>query len=458
MIEVAIIISMVSSAFLLAYVGFQLGEEHASMKILMISVALFFGIGSVFTGYMFALNGASTQDIYSETNEIEQNLQASTGLFDGIDVNNRQTLFHVEPTVPLNERRNDWVGNVTWTGSTYRLTGTAQIRSEQRGEYQPGSTAQVGQMIRVTDPPTEAGEEMKWLYFNDINGFYFGVNTTCTYVELQKNNETLKSFCQSDWNVNTVDSTEPTESNPSGFKLDLNDANMYQAEYAWYGAGLIEMDIIFDTADGQETVTVHRFDVDNQTSLGKISLPVKARILNDPDSSTSMDLGGRQYAIQDNYEPTERNTKVFVESMTASSTEYTPAISVRSREKYNNVALDIVDFESTPTCDVNAMVRYDTELTGASWQEPSLVRYNETIIEVDKSATSWQNGTGTFTGNFLDFAQLPGGDNKNKPVSDIQSAEISSVIGDDEVVTLAFKADDTSCDVTDITLQVKEDY
>jgi len=198
--------------------------------------------------------------------------------------------------------------------------------------------------------------------------------------------------------------------------------------------------------------------VENQTSLGKVSLPVKARIQNDGDNSTSLEVGGRQYAIQDNYEPTERQVKVFRETVSVSSTEYTPAISIRSRAEYNNVALDIVDFEATPACDVNAHIRYDTELTGASWSNPSLTTGNESVIEVDTSASSWQNGTGTFTGQYLDFAQLTGGDNKNKPVANVQSEEISTVIGDDEVVTLAFKADDTGCDVTDITLQVSEDY
>jgi len=180
---------------------------------------------------------------------INQNLEDSFGLFDGLDVNNRQTLFHIEPTVPLNERRNEWTGNVSWTGSTYKITGTGSLRSEQRGEYQPGSTGQIGQMIRIPEPPSTGSEDMEWLYFNDDNGFYFGVNTTCTYVELERDNEVIKSFCQKDWNVNTVNTTEETSYNPSGRKLDLNDANMYQGEYSWYGGGIIQMDIIFDSPE-----------------------------------------------------------------------------------------------------------------------------------------------------------------------------------------------------------------
>lgn len=400
----------------------------------------------------------NTENVSTEQTleKLQDDFRDSTGLFDGVEVNNRQNLFHTESTIPLNKRRNNWEGNTSWTGSTYQLNGTGYIRSSQRGEYQPGSTAEVGEMIIVEDKPSTGNEEMKWLYFNGENGFYFGVNKTCTFVGIEKNNETLSEVCQNNWNTNTVNTSKETNYNPSGRKLDLNDANMYQSHFAWYGAGIIELQVVFDDENRQETVTVHRFDIQNQTSLSEVSLPIKAEISNDDDGSTSLEVGGRQFAILDNYEPSVRQTKVFVETMTASASEYTPALSVKDLPDYDNVNLNLISFSATPVCDVNAMVRYNTVLTNEDFQDPSLIEGNETLIQVDKNATSWQNGTGTFTGQYISFAQLAAGE-KKKAVTASRREEVSSVIAGNQI-TLAFKADDTSCDVTDITLQVSEDY
>lgn len=388
---------------------------------------------------------------------IDDRDEENIGLFGGKDVNNRQNLFHIEATVPLNERRNDWTGNVTWTGSTYKITGTGELRSNQRGEYQAGSAAEMGQMVIVDSIPKNS-EEIEWGYMNGVNGFYYGVNSTCFYVAIEKDDNVLESVCQENFNVNTVNTTETTSYNPEGYKLDLKDATMYQSDFAWYGGGLIEMKIVFDTLEGQETVTLHRFDIDNQTSLGEVSLPIKTRIENDPDNSTSIQVGGRQFSIQDNYEPTERSTKVYTETTTAGASEFIPALSVRALSSYDNVAIDLIDFAAVPNCDVDAQIRYDTELTGASWAEPRLASYNETLIEVDRAATTWQVG-GEPSGIYLDFAQMVGGQNQNKPVENVQSEEVSSVIGDNEVVTLGFRADGgSSCQVNDVTMQITEDY
>jgi len=468
MIEVALVLALMLPAFLMAYIGLNLGDQHQVMSFFLIMMSLVMTVGVPFTAYKVAVESQDpfpfVKDINQTNTESREYLKSindrderSVGLFGGVDVNNRQTLFHIEPTVPLNDRRNDWTGNVTWSGSTYDLTGTSLLKSNQRGEYQPGSTAQVGQMVIVEDKP-EGSDNVKWQYFNGEDGFYYGVNSSCTYVGIQKNGEVLSEVCQSNWNVNTVDSETKTESNPSGFKLDLNDANMYQTNFAWYGGGVIEMQVIFDDERRQDTVTLHRFDIDNQTSLSEVSLPVKAQIFNDSDDSTSIRVGGRQYSILDNYEKTARSVKLFRESMTASSTEYTPALSIRPKPGFENVNIDLLSFSATPSCGVNALVRFDTVLTGANFQQPSLVNGNETLLQVDSSATSWQNGTGSFTGEYLDFAQLDGGQNQNKPAAQVESEEVSTVVGDNEIVTLAFKADGNSCEVTDITLQAEEDY
>lgn len=381
------------------------------------------------------------------------------GLFGGIDVNTRQNLFHVEATVPLNNRRNDWNGTVNWTGSTYRLNGTGYIDSSQRGEYQPGSTAEFGMAVFFDSlPDSNDDDRVEWGYINTNDGVYYGVNTTCTFVGVKKAGTVLDEVCQENWNVDTLDGDNDTD-NPSGKKLLLKDVNMYQTRFSWYGGGLIEPGVILDDVTGQDYFAMHRFDIQNQTSLDQISLPLSLNVSNDDDEDVSVNIAGRQYSILDEYEKTGRQMKEFRESLTASASEYTPAISLQVEDGFENVVLDLVSFSATPTCDVNAHVRFDTNLTNANFTEPTLVENaNESLIVTDTNATSWQDADGNPSGFYLDFSQLASGQNSNKEVASIQTEKVSAVIGEGELITLAFKADSTSCDVNDITMQSEADF
>lgn len=72
MIEVAIILALITPALLFGYFAFQLKDKHAEMKMLFSAVALFFLIGTVFTGFVFADTGPATT-VNVDVNNTETN-------------------------------------------------------------------------------------------------------------------------------------------------------------------------------------------------------------------------------------------------------------------------------------------------------------------------------------------------------------------------------------------------
>jgi hypothetical protein len=138
MIEVAIILSMAASAGILAYSAFQMKDDHAQIKMLLSAVAMFFVIGTVFTGYMFALNGVSTGDVYdrfyNQTSFTNGYLstEATTVAEAQTELGNLFIATHVERDLPADGKVYYMIetGNVDPAQTRFKLTSTGSVRMD----------------------------------------------------------------------------------------------------------------------------------------------------------------------------------------------------------------------------------------------------------------------------------------------------------------------------------------
>lgn len=243
---------------------------------------------------------------------------------------------------------------------------TAALQSRERVEYQPGGTMEAGFGIDGPDSDTlTSGQFYEFGPFDGTNGFGYGVDTGGVYVFRVKGGTKSKIY-QDNWNVDTLDGSENRD-NPSDAQLTMENGNIFQVVYNWYGYGdvLFFIDVnhthtIADLNDSTERVLVHRMNIQGEATVNDPNLPL--RFFADNNGSTSnMDIliGGRQFSLISGRErPEQRPVNDFVSDWLLDGTEneWEPIMAIRKKDPFpagsgreNSVRVQLVTVKSEVT-------------------------------------------------------------------------------------------------------------
>lgn len=316
----------------------------------------------------------------------------------------RRTIFSLRPTWGLSLLRD----RVTATGSgsavsevegqllvkTGAVSGAvAQLATVQRGQYAAGQTGEVGVAVRI--PVAPVGDQViTWGYFDTLNGFGFRYDASGLAVFRRKNgiDEVVR---QSDWNIDRL-----TGDGPSGTTLVPANGNIYQIRFTWYGYGSIEFSVqLAFRGMVRETVTFHRINVGESTSITDPNQPLTVRVDNgSATSSLEVYVGGRQLSLVGGAVEFQQREFTEVLSTYSLTSSWTPLVAVREKAIFgpsgrpNSVSskFDRVKVVATDRCEFKVMYG---GTVGGTFYPPTEVPPAETACE-----TIVQTGTLTYSG------------------------------------------------------------
>lgn len=329
--------------------------------------------------------------------------------------------------------------NVTNSNGEHNLStgttagSTAKLRTKERGRYQPGIQGLVG--IAVRRPTAmSSDQEIRWGYFDDTDGFIFGEDSTGIFVRHRHNSTDEDKVYQPDWNVDTLDGSGDSN-NPSGLSLDQTLVNIFRINFAWYGQGPAEMQILTVGAKNRpRLLTVHRFgQLSGEPILANPKLPINAEADN---GTTTTDVNlfvvGRHFAVIGRYNPNRRNTSQDRLGVSTSTTVI-PLVTFKKKTDRESQAKSTKINGINVLTDTNsiASIILGGSLTNASFGAPSGIDASETALQVDTSATAISGGT------VIDKTAASGGQGASSDLTGIRGLGVD--IPEDTNVTLAIR-------------------
>lgn len=288
-------------------------------------------------------------------------------------------------------------GSATIANATgeYKLTTTvngddkAILESAERGRYYAGQDAQAGIGVRISDTPT-GNQVSRWGYYDDNDGFGFGVDATDLFIFDRKGGTETKVY-QSNWNVDKLDGT-----GSSGLNLTIADGAIYHINFSWYGYGTIVYEVVYfdSTTKEQKSVIVHRIRKTSSVSIEDPNLPIRAEIENATTGAIfdSMYVGGRQFSTFGDLANPRRITSERNLNLLSIGNTPVPLVSFRRKSAFESISVKVSDLDIITNFDAIIDVRLDTTLTGASFGTPTNYSASETALESDTSATAVSGG------------------------------------------------------------------
>lgn len=306
------------------------------------------------------------------------------------------------------DNNSEWNLNTTASG-----TDDCKLESFEAVRVYPSLVNEIGISMRLPDALT-GNQFAEWGIDDDDTGAGFGRDSTGYYVWV-RHGGTQTTVAQSSWNVDAVGGL-----GPSGLSLNAATCTRFVIEYDSFYTGLINFYILlWDTSTYlMEKVLVHRW----APTIGAVDSvpvgPIVVRLDND-GTATGRDIFCQEFwaASYGNIPaPMQRFHNQFQFNYTPGTTPI-PTVSFRRKtgfNKYGGVKCYVGGFDLSTTDDLLVYIRTAATLSGASWangQTPA----NETVLEVDISATGTNSGSNKFIGvygagnhivNFLEWPRI----------------------------------------------------
>jgi hypothetical protein len=276
--------------------------------------------------------------------------------------------------------------------------GCSLVRESKRVfSYQPGKSLQVLQTF-VFNPEKE-NLVQRVGYASSENGVMLELNGS--QLNIIKRTAisgvgTTISVSQSQWNIDTLDGTGFSTSNPSGIRLDISKAQILFSEYEWLGVGSVRVGFAIDG----KFISVHQFNHANlidSTYMTTATLPVRYEILNTGITTSVSTMKQICISVQSNggYEKRQAEDVVRITSpVTVSSSSFVPLLSIRlAPGREDTIILPheisiLPDSANASSFEV-ALIKNAT-LTNASFATTSTSSPN---VQRDISATALTGGT-----------------------------------------------------------------
>lgn len=281
--------------------------------------------------------------------------------------------------------------SITEVGGEFKLFTTnannsSSLQTIQRGQYQAGTVAQAGIGIRLDSYPISS-QYAEWGYYDDNNGFGFGVDITSSYI-FYKSGGTKTKIYQTNWNADKLNG-----SGTSGYTLDYRQGIVSQIDFVWYGYG--DIDFVYypyNSVTGDiEPITVHHLKILNSASIIDPNQPLTMEVGNGPNNSDdfSLYIGGHQFSIIDGDSTPQRRviSELISNFTTAQNTNWQPIIAIRKKtthgpsNRLNSVKVAVLGYEVSSDGEVETRLTYKGITTTGSWSSPTGWNNNESAVE-----------------------------------------------------------------------------
>jgi hypothetical protein len=211
--------------------------------------------------------------------------------------------------------------------------GCSLIRESKRVfSYQPGKSLQVLQTFVFN--PAKENLVQRVGYASSENGVMLELNGS--QLNIIKRTAisgvgTSITVPQSEWNIDTLDGTGFSTSNPSGIKLDISKAQILFSEYEWLGVGSVRVGFAIDG----RFISVHQFNHSNlidSTYMTSATLPVRYEILNTGITTSASTMKQICVSVQSNggYERlVKRDIARRTTTVSVATTAFVPLVSIR---------------------------------------------------------------------------------------------------------------------------------
>lgn len=211
--------------------------------------------------------------------------------------------------------------------------GCSYIRETKRVfSYQPGKSLQVLQTFVFN--PAKENLVQRAGYASSENGVMLELDGSQLNIikrTAASGIGTTITVPQSEWNLDTLDGTGFSTSNPSGIQLDITKAQIFYTEYEWLGAGSVRCGFAIDG----KFINVHQFNHANRidtTYMTTASLPVRYEILNTGITTSASTMKQVCVSVISNggYERlVKRDIARRTTTVGVSGTAFVPLISIR---------------------------------------------------------------------------------------------------------------------------------
>jgi hypothetical protein len=268
----------------------------------------------------------------------------SGDLFGRLKVSNPFTLFD---STHRYSQDGDFSDVIVGTGSTVGFittqssatlgigttAGCSFIRESKRVfSYQPGKSLQVLQTFVFN--PAKENLVQRAGYASSENGVMLELNGSQLNIIKRTATSgvgTTIAVPQSEWNLDTLDGTGFSTSNPSGIQLDISKAQILFTEYEWLGVGSVRVGFAIDG----RFIPVHQFNHANLVDsvyMTSATLPVRYEILNTGITTSNSTMKQICVSIQSNggYERlVKRDIARRATTVSVSGTSFAPLVSIR---------------------------------------------------------------------------------------------------------------------------------
>jgi hypothetical protein len=274
--------------------------------------------------------------------------------------------------------------------------GCSIVRESKRVfSYQPGKALQVLQTFTLN--PAKENLIQRVGYASSENGVMLELNGSQLNIIKRTATSgvgTTITVPQSEWNVDTLDGTGVSTSNPSGIQLDISKAQIFYSEYEWLGVGSVRVGFAIDG----RFIIAHQFNHANKIDsvyMTTASLPIRYEILNAGITTTSSTMKQICISVQSNggYEKKVASDVTRQTSLVAvASTTFIPLVSIRLKAGREDAVIVPNQINALP--DSSTAVFYEVALiknatvSGGSW-----INSSSPNVEENTTATSMSGGT-----------------------------------------------------------------
>lgn len=327
-----------------------------------------------------------------------------------------------------------------------------EFLTSQFGRYEPGFVAMASMGVRVPSQPS-GDAVIEWGYgnkdgFANGNRVQFGWDSTSPYAKIDKNGSQQFLTRQSDWNLDKLDGSGPSEGNPSGIKLDMTRGNIFRIVFTWYGYGDIFWVVkVPDSRGNQYDIPVHVFSPNGGTSIGVPDAPVGVLIdIGTTSTEHNVFVAGRGFGLvggPDLPETARITSEERVDASIADGT-WSPIIAVK-RKTLANFATVGIRPDNIDMVEVNNPILFGLFIGN----DPTDGTYQDAPTDGDSGETSlqWNNDCTSFTPGvpILRRGQVGGGGTnvRGEAVDGLRA-----IVPDRDPVILAAKGLGTTATVT----------
>jgi hypothetical protein len=210
--------------------------------------------------------------------------------------------------------------------------GCSFVRESKRVfSYQPGKSLQILQTFVFN--PAKENLVQRAGYASSENGIMLELDGSQLNIIKRtavSGVTTVITVPQSEWNIDTLDGTGFSTSNPSGIRLDISKAQILFSEYEWLGVGSVRVGFAIDG----KFIIAHQFNHSNHIDtvyMTTPNLPVRYEILNTGITTSPSVMKQICVSVQSNGGYEKKVAETFVRKTTSVTvgTDFLPIVSIR---------------------------------------------------------------------------------------------------------------------------------